>query len=168
MSKKIKIATLANVLALGPCYGEDKVRELFGRRRALSAQQICALPIRIADRLWALSRLGMVSHEALIGFAVDCALRIEKAAAAASPAFALTAAVHASAVSAAAAAAYAAAAYAAAAAAYAAAAAFALTAAAHAAAAYADDAYAAAAAAVERKLQDESLWSYIYDEQEIK
>ena len=51
--------TVADILTLHPCeaYDEDRVRQLWGRRRALTLPQILRLKISAEDRLWAAWRL---------------------------------------------------------------------------------------------------------------
>ena len=74
--KEAKV-TISQVLAWRPCdtYATDRVRSLFGRRKALSATQIVALDIPAEDRLWALLHEELVCASGLRLFSADCAER---------------------------------------------------------------------------------------------
>lgn len=76
----MKRLSVDQVMRMRPCseYSEERVRELFGRRKTLSLIQILDLGIPPADRLWVMFQDNVVDDETLRRFAnivVDRAVR---------------------------------------------------------------------------------------------
>jgi hypothetical protein len=71
----MKTITVGEFLEFGPCYSEERVRELAGDKERWSALEILALGIPAEDRLWAALREELVGAPILHEFACRCAER---------------------------------------------------------------------------------------------
>lgn len=70
----MKTATLQDALNARPCYSEERIRALFGKRKTLNVKQIARLDIPDRDKLWALTRPHFLdTKEKAVRFAVFCA-----------------------------------------------------------------------------------------------
>jgi hypothetical protein len=72
----MKTITVSQFLALDPCYGEERIREIAGGKDEWSALDILALEdIPAEDRLWAVLREELTDAPMLHEFACRCAER---------------------------------------------------------------------------------------------
>ena len=70
----MKTATLQDALNARPCYKEEQVKALFGSRETLDVNQLAALDIPDADKVWALAHPHFLdTKENAVRFAVFCA-----------------------------------------------------------------------------------------------
>lgn len=70
----MKTATLQDALDARPCYSEERIKALFGKRKTLNVKQIAKLDIPDRDKLWALTRPHFLdTKEKAVRFAVYCA-----------------------------------------------------------------------------------------------
>jgi hypothetical protein len=67
----MRTLTVAEIMALNPCgaYPEDRVRELWRDRDALTLVEILCLDIPPEDRIWVLTRYGVLPDDVLRRFA---------------------------------------------------------------------------------------------------
>ena len=67
----MKTLTVADIMNLRPCnaYPESRVRELWGERESLSLLEILSLPIPAVDRIWVLTRNGVLPTDTRQKFA---------------------------------------------------------------------------------------------------
>ena len=67
----MKTLTVSDIMALNPCgrYPESRVRELWGERESLTLVEILSLDIPPEDRLWVLTRNGVLPDGTLRQFA---------------------------------------------------------------------------------------------------
>jgi hypothetical protein len=64
----MKSCTIDQVISYGPClpeYTKERVTELFGKRKTLTALQILNLKIPIPDRFWAVLRENLIDAQIL-------------------------------------------------------------------------------------------------------
>ena len=74
----MKTITVDQIMVFNPCscYPRERVAALWAGREALTAEEIAALEIPEADRVWALCKwLGEISQSSARLFACDCADR---------------------------------------------------------------------------------------------
>ncbi len=73
----MKTLTVSEIMALNPCYvyPESRVRELFGDRDTLTLIEILRLDIPAEDRIWVLTREGVLPVDVLRRFAATVADR---------------------------------------------------------------------------------------------
>lgn len=65
----MKELTVSDIMALEPCYSEDKIIKLFGGRDKLSLLDILDLDIPTEDKVWVLTRPGVLSDALFNEFA---------------------------------------------------------------------------------------------------
>jgi len=72
--------TVTTILAWHPCekYSEEVIRQLFGRRKSVTVDDVLRAKIPPADRLWVVLREELVSAKTLQLFACACAERALK------------------------------------------------------------------------------------------
>jgi hypothetical protein len=72
----VKTITVGEFMEFGPCYSEERVRELAGDKERWSALEILALKgVPAKDRLWAVLREELIDAPMLHEFACRCAER---------------------------------------------------------------------------------------------
>jgi hypothetical protein len=70
---KEKRVTIDQVMAWSPCYTKEKITELFGKRKTLSAMNILDLDIPAKDRVWAALHDDLFEQKDLILLACEFA-----------------------------------------------------------------------------------------------
>ena len=78
--RRTKYITPKMILSWNPCcdYSEVRIRELFGKRRQATVQEILRSKIPPKDRLWVVLRVKLISPKILRLFACNCAERALK------------------------------------------------------------------------------------------
>ncbi len=73
--RQVPTVAVADVLAWGPCedYDEARIRQLFGRRRRLTGEQILGLAIPAEDRWWAALHEPLLTQRQMRLLAADVA-----------------------------------------------------------------------------------------------
>ena len=70
----MKTVTVEQFLSFNPCYGEDHIRRIAGKKTEWSALDILKLDhIPVNDRLWAVLRVELIDENLLHEFACRCA-----------------------------------------------------------------------------------------------